>query len=423
MSKDENCTNIDTVIDILPTTRIEILENENSPRFGIIDKNNRSITLEAQTTNQMMQWILVLRSKTFQVKKLSMENFRIISVIGRGVYGKVMLVEDIKNPSKKYAIKSVRKSKLVESDKVHTVLTERNVLAQCQHPFIVSLYFAFQTPSKFYFGLEYSPGGEIFFHMQKRGNLPLEEVKYYISEISLAFDFLHKHHIIYRDLKPENVLLDFEGFIKLTDFGLSKDLSAIDQTSTFCGTAEYLAPELVNHQNYDYSIDWWTLGIFTFELLYGHTPFANPNRIKMFQNIISKPPAFPHNADPGVVSLVSELLIKDPKKRATFKEIKENIFFEGINFDDVLARKIKPPFVPDILDDKLTPPSNFDSDFTSETAADSFTFPIFGSLQKVEGFSYTSDELTADFNNSDYSEKKLNEKEDDSQVTSSQSLS
>lgn len=393
----------------MPTTRIEILEGENYPRFLIIDKKNRSITLEAESANVMMQWILALRGKTFQVKKLSMENFRIISVIGRGVYGKVMLVEDAKNPSKKYAIKSIRKSKLVESDKVHTVLTERNVLAKCQHPFIVSLYFAFQTPSKFYFGLEYSPGGEIFFHMQKRGILPLKEVTYYIAEISLAFDFLHKYHIIYRDLKPENVLLDSEGFIKLTDFGLSKDLSSIDKTSTFCGTTEYLAPELVNHQNYDYAIDWWTLGIFTFELLFGYTPFANPNRIKMFQNIVLKKPVFPHNADPGAISLISQLLEKDPKKRPTLKEIKENVFFKDVNFDDVLAKKIKPPFVPDIKNDKSFIPNNFDSDFTNETAADSFTLPIFGELQKVQGFSYTSDELTNDFNNSDSTELKINE--------------
>lgn len=395
------------MIDILPTTRIEIIEGENSPRFHIIDKKNRSITLEAESTNLMMQWILALRGKTFDVKKLSMENFRIISVIGRGVYGKVMLVEDIKNPAKKYAIKSIRKSNLIESDKVHTVLTERNILAKCQHPFIVSLFFAFQTPSKFYFGLEYAPGGEIFFHMQKRGNLPLKEVKYYVAEISLAFDFLHKHNIIYRDLKPENVLLDSEGFIKLTDFGLSKDLSSIDKTSTFCGTAEYLAPELVNHQSYDYAIDWWTLGIFTFELLFGYTPFSNPNRIKMFQNIVSKKIVFPHNADDGVVSFISQLLQKDPKKRPSFKELKENIFFKDINFEDVLARKIKPPFVPDLKDDKSFTPVNFDRDFTNETAADSFTYPIFGEIQKVQGFSYTSDEFTNDCNNSDSNELKV----------------
>ena len=214
-----------------------------------------------------------------------MDNFKILSVIGRGYYGKVMLVQEIKSPKNFYAIKSIRKTTLKESNSIHTIVAERNVLAKCKHPFIVSLKFAFQTPSKFYFGLEYAPGGELFYHMQHRGLLPLEEVRLYVAEIALAFDFLHKNNIIYRDLKPENVLLDADGYVKLTDFGLAKDLSSINQTSTFCGTTEYLAPEIIRHMEYSFSVDWWTLGILAFELLFGRTPFANQNRIKMFQNI------------------------------------------------------------------------------------------------------------------------------------------
>lgn len=412
---------VDKTIVVTKDTRIDF---ENDKGKELITISDGSKKLKFTKRANILECLIALKSTKFFNSRLHLNDFNLMTTIGQGSFGSVFLVQHQKS-KEIFAMKCINKNHLYQTKSVRTILSERNLLEKLynNNPFLIKMEFAFQNATDFFIGLEYAPGGDMRRLIDQNGYISPSDLRVYLAEIAICLNSLHQQKIIYRDLKPENVLITANGHIKLTDFGLSKDLSAIDQTSTFCGTAEYLAPELVNHQNYDYSIDWWTLGIFTFELLFGHTPFANPNRIKMFQNIISKPPAFPHNADPGVVSLVSQLLIKDPKKRATFKEIKENIFFEGINFDDVLARKIKPPFVPDILDDKLAPPSNFDSDFTSETAADSFTFPIFGSLQKVEGFSYTSDELTADFNNSDYSEKKLNEKEDDSQVTSSQSLS
>lgn len=392
VSKNESLSNIDTIVDILPTSQINIVNGDDQLQFSVSDKNGNSIILEAENTNQMMQWILILRSQTFQTQKVSMDNFKILSVIGRGLYGKVMLVEDIRNPSLKYALKTIKKSKLVESNRVNTVITERNVLVQCRHPFIISLHDSFQTASKFYFVLEYAPGGELFYHIQKRGILPLNEVKQYIAEIALAFDYLHKHKVIYRDLKPENVLLDADGFVKLTDFGLAKDLTDIETATTFCGTAEYLAPEIVSRRNYTYSIDWWTLGILLYELLFGQTPFESTNRMKMFKNITSKEPVFPHNADPTAASLISMLLNKDPKKRPGLQEIKAHPFFQDLNFDDVLAKRIKPYFVPEISTTEV--PNNFDHEFTAEAAADSYTPPIFGSLQNVQGFSYTDDPIS-----------------------------
>ena len=219
--KDDKCSTIDLVFDLTPDLSIEIISSTNSSRFYLTDRKSKSITLDAESTDNMMRWIFSLRSFIFQNKKMSLDNFDIISVIGRGFYGKVMLVEDRKT-QKNYAIKSVRKSKLIGSDKIKTIMTERDILSQIHHPFIISLDFAFQTASKFYLGLEYAPGGELFYHMQMKGMIPIHDVRLYIAQIAMAFDYLHKHHIIYRDLKPENVLLDSEGYIKLTDFGMAK---------------------------------------------------------------------------------------------------------------------------------------------------------------------------------------------------------
>ncbi|OHT00830.1 AGC family protein kinase [Tritrichomonas foetus] len=432
--KDEKCESIDLIFDMTPDTHIDIVgcgynayndisnsyktahskSNNVKPengskapkRFIISDRKAKSITLEAESPNKMMFWILALRSCIFQNKKMSLDNFNIISVIGRGYYGKVMLVEDPKKHDF-YAIKSIRKSKLVDSDKIQTVISERNILAEISHPFIIDLKFSFQTASKFYLGMEYAPGGELFHHLRKNSNLQLNDVRLYVAEIALAFDYLHKHNIIYRDLKPENILLDAEGYVKLTDFGMSKDLKEKDSTGTFCGTPEYIAPEIVKHQFYSFAADWWTLGILTYELLFGVTPFSCSNRSKLFQNIVSSQPKFGKNVTDDVKKFILKLLTKDPEERPKFDDIKADPFFNNINFDDLLNKKIKPSFIPEVIHESI--PNNFDYEFTSESAADSFISPVFGSLMEVEGFSFIND----DFENSpspidfDYSEPEV----------------
>ena len=398
--KDETRQKIDIVIDITPQTSIEMMENEKMPRFRILQPNGDNEIFECENNDLMMRWVLALRGCTFVNPDISMAQFNILAVLGRGYYGKVMLCEN-KTTKEIYAIKTIHKSRLIQSNKVHTVIAERNILTKAQHPFIVSLKFAFQTPSKFYLGLEYAPGGELFFHMQKRGNLPLIDVRLYIAEICLAIDHLHKIGIIYRDLKPENVLLDAEGHVKLTDFGLSKDLNYACSTTTFCGTSEYLAPEIVRREPYTFAVDWWAIGILTYELLFGVTPFAHPNRARLFQNILEKDPVFPPSVSPEVLQFITTVLNKDPLKRPGFEQIKTMPFFGGMNFDDVLQKKIKPYFVPHI--DKITKPTNFDKEFTQEAAQDSFVMPVFGSAEKFAGFSYVDQALQ------DSSESNVNE--------------
>ena len=422
--KDEKCESIDMIFDLSPALSVEVCGKVKPKQFTVSDSNEKSATLETKSINEMMNWVFSMRSLIFNNKKMSFDDFNIISVIGRGYFGKVMLVQNKIN-HELYAVKSIPKSKLIETNKEHTVISERNILSKITHPFIVDLKFTFQTSSKFYLGLEYVPGGELFRRMQQVGCVPFEEAKLYIAEIAIALDYLHRNNIVYRDLKPENILLDADGYIKLTDFGMSKFLKNCQSTSTFCGTYEYVAPEIILKKNYSYEIDWWTLGILSYELLFGQTPFTHANKSKLFQNIISKKLRFPHQKsgfgyfdktnnnktiidlarNEAVRSFISGLLAKDPSMRLTIDEIKTHPFFDGLNFDDLVNRKIKPPFIPNVTNKKI--PNNFDSEFTNEAARDSFTSPVFGPLMNVRGFAYMSEEYsksTESIADLDYSE-------------------
>ena len=208
----------------------------------------------------MDDWVVALE-KVIRLPVLSMDAFEIVSVLGRGFFGKVMLVR-YKATDALFAVKTVRKKGLVESKKQESVLLERNILMKVDNPFIVNLCFSFQTASKFYLGLEYVPGGELFFHMKKRGRWPKSEVRLYVAEIALALDYLHSKKVVYRDLKPENLLLDERGHIKLTDFGLSAELTESDEKlEQVSGSIPYLAPEMVLRLGYSFPVDWWALGV------------------------------------------------------------------------------------------------------------------------------------------------------------------
>lgn len=324
-----------------------------------------------------------------------MDQFNIISVIGRGFYGKVMLCKK-KDTGEIFAIKSIRKSRLVETGKSKTVIAERNIMMKAHHPFIVNLCFAFQTPSKFYLGLEYAPGGELFYHMGQLKQIQIDDARLYVAEIGLALEYLHSLGIVYRDLKPENVLLDVNGHIKLTDFGLSKEIMSTDETtSTFCGTAEYLAPELVMQMPYSYPIDIWALGILTYEMILGTTPFYNDNKMKMYSNIVSAEPVFPRQLDIRVCDFIRQLLTKDPQKRPSFNSMKNHPFFEGFEWDCVIKKEYRPNFIPQIKDILIA--NNFDKDFTSEIPTDSYVQNAMEETGNIPGFSYTP----LDINNMD----------------------
>lgn len=363
---------------------------QNHPKkFKIESPDEQALLLQAESEDNVMEWILAIKSQSIKDHTTTMDDFIIYSVLGRGFYGKVMLCQK-KGGKELYAIKSIHKARLVKAHKVHTAFRERNVLLKIKHPFIVSLSFAFQSLTKFYLGLEYVPGGELFRYLQKRGPLTIKEARFYAGEIGLALSHLHSQGVIYRDLKPENVLLDEEGHIKLTDFGLAKDTVNDSTTNTFCGTAEYLAPEIIRKEDYSFAIDWWSYGCLVYEMCFGQTPFYDNNKSRIFTRIEVESPYFPPNADPVIIDFVSQFLIKDPAERKTFDQMKDHRFWNHLDFNALLNKQIKPEFVP-IVDDKRIP-DNFDTQFTIETPCDSLATPP-NSIKSNQfyGFSFAGD--------------------------------
>ena len=214
-------------------------------------------------------------SSSHYSSEINKQDFKILKVIGRGSFGKVYLVQK-KDNEKLYAMKTLKKDLTIQQQTYQStkgkcfilsltnnncdVLAEREILEKIDHPFIVKLHFAFQTPSKLYFVMDFLNGGELFYHLKKEGRFSENRTVFYAAEILLALECLHKNGIIYRDLKPENVLLDSDGHIKLTDFGLSKQgVVGNRNTYTFCGTPEYLAPEIVKGKGHSKAVDWWSL--------------------------------------------------------------------------------------------------------------------------------------------------------------------
>lgn len=210
-----------------------------------------------------------------------------IKVIGTGSYGKVVLSKK-RDTQQVYAIKTLKKKHLIKKNQVEHTIAERSILENIQHPFIIELAYAFQNKTKLYFVLEFCPGGELFFHLSRIGQFDEKITKFYCTQIILAIYHLHKNKIIYRDLKPENVLIDKDGYAKLTDFGLSKEnIKGNNDTLTLCGTPEYLAPEIIDRKGHGFAVDWWSVGCIIYEMLTGQPPFMliNGNKEELFENI------------------------------------------------------------------------------------------------------------------------------------------
>lgn len=306
--------------------------------------------------------------------KLTVADFELLKVVGKGSFGKVMQVRK-KDTDKIYAMKVLKKQHLVARKQVKHTQTERRVLENIEHPFIVSLRYAFQTEDKLYMILDYFTGGELFFHLKNTGRFPEARAKYYAAEITLALECLHANGIIYRDLKPENVLLDDLGHIRLTDFGLSKESIVGDQlTHTFCGTPEYLAPEVIHGSGYGKAVDWWSLGTLLYEMLTGLPPFYNQNLHVMYEKIIRAKLVFPAYLSPEAKSLLSGLLDRDPKTRlgcgeTDAAELKAHPFFADIDFEKLYRKEIPPPFKPKVVDGALDT-SNVDEEFKRELPKD-----------------------------------------------------
>ncbi|CAO3637434.1 unnamed protein product [Cunninghamella echinulata] len=287
---------------------------------------------------------------SLEATKLTPQAFRIIRSIGSGSFGKVYQVEK-RDTKRIYAMKVLSKKLLIEQNEVAHTLSERNVLVQSiNSPFIVNLKFSFQTTSHLFLVMDYISNGDLFNHLQRHRKLNEHCARFYIAELVCALEDIHAQNVVYRDLKPENILLDAQGHIALTDFGLCKELREKETTTnTFCGTNEYLAPEMVLKKSYDKSIDWWALGILLYELLTGDVPFHSVHLDVLYRRILKQPLSFPTYLSDQAVDLLEQLLNRDPTTRLGSKrgamEIKQHPFFKGIPWNSVAKKQLPPPSI------------------------------------------------------------------------------
>uniref|UniRef100_A0A452R7X0 Ribosomal protein S6 kinase n=1 Tax=Ursus americanus TaxID=9643 RepID=A0A452R7X0_URSAM len=330
-------------------------------------------------------------------EKADPSQFELLKVLGQGSFGKVFLVRKVTRPDSGhlYAMKVLKKATLKVRDRVRTKM-ERDILADVNHPFVVKLHYAFQTEGKLYLILDFLRGGDLFTRLSKEVMFTEEDVKFYLAELALGLDHLHSLGIIYRDLKPENILLDEEGHIKLTDFGLSKE--AIDHEKkaySFCGTVEYMAPEVVNRQGHTHSADWWSYGVLMFEMLTGSLPFQGKDRKETMTLILKGWPPKGQQLCPCLHSLCSGPL--------TFSCLRLLVGCWGCHGDwsahptlqKLYRREIKPPFKPAVAQPDDT--FYFDAEFTSRTPKDSPGIPpSAGAHQLFRGFSFVATGLLED---------------------------
>ncbi|KAL3093152.1 hypothetical protein niasHT_022602 [Heterodera trifolii] len=313
---------------------------------------------------------------------IGLEDFELLTVIGRGSYAKVVQAEH-KKTGQIYAIKIIKKSLVVtDEEDIDWIQTEKSVFETASnHPFLVGLHSCFQTDSRLFFVIEFIPGGDLMFHMQRQQKLPEEHARFYSAEIILALHFLHSRGIIYRDLKLDNVLLDAEGHIKLTDFGMCKEnIGPGDGTSTFCGTPNYIAPEILMGEEYGFSVDFWALGVLMFEMMAGRSPFHLPTTEEdeqtaedlLFKMIMEHQIRIPRHLSVRAANVLKGFLNKNPSERLGCKtdleeglaDIKMNSFFKSnIDWELLEQRQITPPYNPNVSGDRDL--QRFDTSFTN----------------------------------------------------------
>ncbi|XP_073846997.1 serine/threonine-protein kinase N isoform X23 [Musca autumnalis] len=302
---------------------------------------------------------------------LSMDNFRMLSVLGRGHFGKVILCQ-LRTNNQYYAIKALKKGDIIARDEVESLLSEKRIFEVAnamRHPFLVNLYACFQTEQHVCFVMEYAAGGDLMMHIHTDVFSEPRAV-FYAACVVLGLQYLHENKIIYRDLKLDNLLLDTEGYVKIADFGLCKEgMGFGDRTGTFCGTPEFLAPEVLTETSYTRAVDWWGLGVLIFEMLVGESPFPGDDEEEVFDSIVNDEVRYPRFLSLEAIAIMRRLLRKNPERRLGSSErdaedVKRQAFFRSIVWDDLLLRRVRPPFVPTIT--HLEDVSNFDEEFTSE---------------------------------------------------------
>lgn len=348
------------------------------------------------------------------------QHFDLLKLIGEGAFGKVILVKNILN-SEFYAMKVISKKILKKKNNVQYMKSERDILTKLDHPFIVPLRFAFQSETKLFLVMDFLSGGELFFHLKRRGLLMENDARFYFSEMILAIEFLHNNGIIHRDLKPENVLLKGNGHVCLTDFGLAKEIGDSDKVRTLCGTSEYMAPEMIARNGYSKSVDWWSLGALFYEMLTSNPPFTAKSQKELDRKILSEKFTIPSYLTAGASSLLKGLLEKDSNKRLGSSKstmfniggvaaLKQHMFFDNIDWIAIEYLEVEPPNILDMHvaeaikngESDLGPTIHFHEGFTGqnisysvvEETLSNVTSPTrsrAGSDEKYDGFEYAGE--------------------------------
>ena len=305
-------------------------------------------------------------------RRIGLEHFNFLAVLGKGNFGKVMLAET-KATKKLYAIKVLKKEFIIENDEVESTKSEKRVFLVAnkeRHPFLLNLHACFQTETRVYFVMEYISGGDLMLHIQ-RGQFGSKRAQFYAAEVCLALKYFHENGVIYRDLKLDNILLTLDGHIKIADYGLCKeDMWYGSTTSTFCGTPEFMAPEILLDKKYGRAVDWWAFGVLIYQMLLQQSPFRGEDEDEIYDAILADEPLYPIHMPRDSVSILQKLLMREPELRlgsgpTDAQEIMSHAFFRNINWDDFRDKKVAPPFKPEIK--SATDTSNFDSEFTSVT--------------------------------------------------------
>lgn len=290
-------------------------------------------------------------------KETALEDFKIVKMIGKGTFGKVYLVQH-NQTEQLYAMKCIRKDIIIDNEQFDNIKLEKDILFNIEHPFVVGMEFVFQSEARIYFLMNFVSGGELFRHLVKVKRFTEPQAKFFVAQIAIAIGHLHSKNILYRDLKPENILVCDDGYLKLADFGLAKTVNNKEMANSFCGTAEYLAPEMLIGNGHDFTVDWWALGILLYEMLVGIPPFFHKNKHRMYFLIKESPVNFPDPVRHGIEvssnakDLIRKLLDKSKKKRlggnGDVSEILAHPFFSDLDLESLLRKEMEPPYVPKI---------------------------------------------------------------------------
>lgn len=357
-----------TIQEAKPPRSVSII---NEPPSSNSVSNSFSNSIKTKGKQLFNNYISSNRNQKSIPSSVNLSNFRFVSVLGRGHFGKVILSQ-YKSSNEFYAIKALKKGDILYREEVESLMSEKRIfeiINRGQHPFLINLFACFQTPEHVCFVMEYANGGDLMMHIHQEV-FNENRACFYAACVVLGLQFLHDHKIIYRDLKLDNLLLDTEGYLKMADFGLCKEgVGFGDRTGTFCGTPEFLAPEVLLEPTYTRAVDWWGLGVLIYEMLVGESPFPGDIEEEIFEAITRDEVKYPRYLSNESVTIMRRLLRKNVEKRlgSTEKDaedVKRQSFFRGIDWDGLLKKRVRPPFVPTIKSAEDV--SNFDEEFTRE---------------------------------------------------------